>query len=182
MSNNIPGVNKASGPEGGEASASPRPPQPEGYFVNSPPADVLDQARLAVRNATYPNSTVEAAYIAAVDEAVFERVRPLEQLVVGQAKTHVARGKESVENAEKVLAELEAIRDDLRRGKDSAELTRRYTRLRYDVEKMRSVQQSYGKLADTLRTKIADPVAATQKVIAMMPVSSFNPITPRFDR
>ncbi|SDK71652.1 hypothetical protein SAMN05216282_11145 [Cryobacterium psychrotolerans] len=173
---NIPVVRKVDSAEGDDIEQDQPAAQESGYFVTYVADDALDQARFAARDAFYPNSEVERRTIAAVDEEVFDRVRPLEQMVTAQAESHVARGKSSVEGAFALRQELEAVRDDLRRGKDIVELTRRYTQLRREVERTRSLQQSYGKSAESLAAKVADPFAATQRALSIMPRSSFNPI------
>ncbi|MDH6237899.1 hypothetical protein [Cryobacterium sp. CG_9.6] len=172
---NIPGVKKVESPEGGELDQTPSV-QPSGYFPTYVSDEALDQPRIAARNATYPNSEVERRTVAAVDEEVFDRVRPMEQIITAQAESHVARGKASVEAAFSLLQELEAVRDDLRRGKDTSELTRRYTKLCREVERVRGLQQSYSRSADSLRAKVADPIAATQRTLSMMPRDNFRPI------
>jgi hypothetical protein len=172
----IPGVQKVNGPEGQETEQAVPSSQAGAYFVTHVSEDALDAPRIAARKATYPNSEVERRTIAAVDDEVFDRVRVMEQMNTAQAESHVARGTASVEGAFAVLQELEAVRDDLRRGKDTAELTRRYVKLRADVQRMQGLQPSYGRLAEALRAKVADPVAATQKTLSMMPRDSFRPI------
>jgi hypothetical protein len=172
----IPGVQKVDSPEGHEAEQSEPAPQAGAYFPTYVPGDALDMPRIAARNATYPNSEVERRTIAAVDDEVFDRVRVMEQLITEQAENHIARGTASVDSAFSLLQDLEAVRDDLRRGKDTTELTRRYVKLRYEVERMQGLQQSYGRSAEALGAKVADPIAATQKTLSMMPRDNFQPI------
>lgn len=180
--NNIPGVAKADGPYG-EVDMSAPPVQEAGYFINTVPADVLDKARAAAREAAYPNSEVERRTILAVDDEVWDRVRHAEQHVfIPTAEKQLAQGKAHVETAETALSDLEAIRDDLRRGNDITELSTRYIQLRRRVEKLRTTQQSYSRSAEVAGAKVADPLAAVQKVLSAMPQSTFNPInvSPRF--
>ncbi|WP_104195220.1 hypothetical protein [Cryobacterium sp. M25] len=178
----ITGVRKVDSPEGDDIEQVQPAVEQGGYFLTYCPEDALDEPRMAARDASYANSEVERRTIAAVDEEVFDRVRPMEQMITAQAESHVARGKSSVEGAFALRQELEAVRDDLVRGKDVVELTRRYTRLRGEVEKMRRLQQSYGKSTDSLAAKVADPIAATQRTLSLMPRSNFQPIntTPRW--
>lgn len=180
---NIPGVRNVGTADGDDSVHATPAPQVNGYFLTHVAEDALDQARFAAREASYPNSEVERRTIAAVDDEVFDRVRPMEQMITAQAESHVARGQASVEGAFALLQELEAVRDDLRRGGDTVELTGRYTRLRREVERMQKLQQSYGKGAESLRVKVADPIAATQKTLSMMPRDNFHPInaSPRFE-
>ncbi|PXA68534.1 hypothetical protein [Cryobacterium arcticum] len=172
----IPGIKKVDSPDGSDVEETQPAVQPGHYFVTSVAEDALDAPRIAARNASYPNSEVERRTIAAVDDEVFDRVRPMEQVIAAQAEEHVSRGRTSVEGAFALLRELEAVRDDLRRGQDTAELTRRYTKLRHEVDRMQGLQQSYGRSAASLRAKIADPIAAVQKTLSMMPRENFRPI------
>lgn len=158
----------------------------EGTFFDARVApDVLDRARLEARTATYPNSAAEAAYIRAVDEAVFDRVREYERLsLIPGAQKELARGAERTSEAVGLMDDLDAIRDELRQGGNTADLAKRYNTLRLKANRLTTVLSGLSKNADTSRAKLADPVAAAQKVLSIMPLRTFRPIdpTPYLDR
>lgn len=174
----IPGVTRAAGPEGGAEVDQTPTATDSGYFITYAPADALDAPRIAAREATYPNSTTEAAHIRATDEAVFDRVRPFEQHLVQMAESHLAHGGQKMQEVVGLIEELEDIRSELRAGGDTAALAKRYNVARAKIQRSSSVLRGLEKSTDTLRVKAADPLAAAQEVISKMPRSSFNPVNP----
>lgn len=153
------------------------------------PADQLTRIRLEAREAEYGNRQSEEQVLSAVDEAVFERVRPIERLNLDRATSLIdsegtaARsanlGRPNVlQRAADHRAELASIRKELRDGRTPvAELADRYEKVR------RAVHQRDGRAlieianqADRLREKIDDPLKAAEHTLSMMPVTTWRPL------
>lgn len=160
------------------------------YMPSYIPEGIFDRIRAESRTAKYDNTIQERETIAAVDEAIFDRVRPLEILAIDQAQRLIANtdpGQRTadgqpvgnpVQVIEGHLEELDAIRDALREGKIStAELAERYKKVQ------NAVQHGDGHAivaraqeAKNLAKRLSDPMAHAQKVLHKMPLGNWRPL------
>ena len=159
----------------GEAASDEIPPRSGGGIATGP-ADVFDRARAAAREGSYRNRLEEERMIAAVDAAVWERVRPVETLLLDQSERFLAENAERVARSHDLLDELYAIRAQLRDGSDTSELAVRYERVRAAVQVEADYLRRQSGQAQKLRSKLADPLAYSQYLISQMPRSSFRPL------
>lgn len=153
------------------------------------PADQLTRIRLEVREAEYGNRHSEDQAVSAVDDAVFDRVRPIERLNLdratslidneGSAGASLPLNRPNVlQRAENHREELAAIRRELREGQTSvAVLAERYEKVRLAVHQRdgRALIEIANQ-ADRLREKIDDPLKAAEHTLSMMPVSTWRPL------
>jgi len=91
--------------------------------------------RVVARSATYPNRAAEDAAVAAIDTAVVDAVRPLEAILVNEARSIMRDRKVTEDAAANVIGEL---RNDLVRSleggaKPTASLAEQYERLRAEA-------------------------------------------------
>ena len=152
------------------------------------PETRLDDIRLeAYYDTAYPNSYVEEQTLAAVDQAIAERVQVLAQRTLEQAaklleddgapKLSGPRERpNALAKADAHLAELAAIKRELREGKTStAELADRYERVR---ERMQArdghALVALANRATSLRERVADPKAAVGKAYSVTPLSQWR--------
>jgi hypothetical protein len=154
------------------------------------PETKLDDIRLeAYYDTAYPNSHVEEQTLAALDRAIAERVQRAAQSALeraadllqneGAPKTVGPRQTpNALAKADAHLAELAAIRQELRDGKTpTAELAARYEKVRMALQN----RDGHGlvvlnKKATSLREKLADPKAAVAKTLSLMPLSAWRPL------
>jgi hypothetical protein len=167
----------------------------EGYnmLVATIPPGTLGRIRREVRAETFPNSETERETIAAVDEEVFDRVRPVEQRMIARAsafldtqssKARTTNG-ESADNAlaraETQLHELYTIQEELAAGRPTGPLVERY----------RKVRDSFaGTIAPTLlrlageaarlKTDLDDPFATTERILSRLPRANWRPVIGRY--
>lgn len=92
----------------------------------------IHNRRVAARTATYPNRAAEDAAVIAVDTAVVDAIRPLEAILVNEARGLMRDRKVTEDAAANVIGEL---RNDLVRAleggaKPTASLAEQYERLR----------------------------------------------------
>lgn len=169
-------------PEAVKASAN--------YFPTHIPEGQFSRIRAEARTAKYDNSIQERETIAAVDDAIFERVRPMEQLALANAERLLAntnpdqRGADGepvgnvVQIAEGHVAELHAIRDALHEGRVStAELAERYKKVQSaiqygDANRLLARAQE----AKSLAKRLADPLAHTEHILSLMPLGNWRPL------
>lgn len=158
------------------------------YFPTYIPADQFDRIRMEARTAKYDNAIQERATIEAVDDAIFERVRPMEARAIEDAESLLksADPRQSDGNgqpignplqvAESRVAELHAIRDALREGRVStAELAERYKKVQNAIQ----YGDAHALIAQARRAKflserLADPLAHTQKVMSKLPLGHWR--------
>ncbi|MCM3503023.1 hypothetical protein M3667_14215 [Microbacterium sp. P26] len=176
-----------------EHEASPLPASvriSSSYMPSYIPEGIFDRIRAEARTAKYDNTVQERETIAAVDQAIFDRVRPLEMLAIDRAKALIEDTEPGQRNAngqpvgnpvqviEGHLAELDAIRFALREGKAStAELAERYKKVQ------RAVQHGDGhaivaraREAKSLSGRLSDPLGHVQKVLHKMPLGNWRPL------
>lgn len=153
------------------------------------PADQFDRIRLEARDATYRNSQEEAAVIRAVDDAIAERIQRASASHVEQAArllenegapkmTSPRQTPNALAKADGHLAELAAIRKELRAGKTPvAELAARYERVRMAIHNRDGhALVALSNRATSMREKVADPKAAVSKTLSRMPLSMWRPL------
>lgn len=160
------------------------------YMPSYIPEGIFDRIRAEARTAKYGNTLEERETIAAVDQAIFDRVRPLEMLAIDQAKALLANTEPGQRNAsgqpvsnpvqviEGHLTELDAIRDALREGKVStAELAERYSKVRRAVEHGDGhAIVARAREAKSLAERLSDPMRHVQKVLHKMPLGNWRPL------
>lgn len=157
-----------------------------GSIVNPIGPNQLDGPRVAAREASYRNSTEERDQIAAMDEAAFERVRPMEQFFINQGERLAAEITESdpingkpgtVPAADALATELYALVTELERGASASDLAERFkslqNRARHELLPRITRHQ---RAIETTMPRLEDPYAAVQDTIAKMPFSSFRPL------
>lgn len=133
------------------SNASPMSPHPH-------------ELRVAARSAAYPNRTVEDETIRAIDTAVVDKVRMLEQILVNQAQELLRTRKRDEEAAVDLVVNL---RNDLVRVLDAGaaptgDLAARYQELRTQALKTKqSLAAAIGD-AEYLMPNAADPYAYSQ--------------------
>jgi hypothetical protein len=116
------------------------------------------RAMRAARTASYPNSDAERRTIRAVDKAVAEQVRPVEQVAIRQAAALRERGREADQAAHAALAEIRALEDEARRGgRVDAAFAKRYERARADADLALATLHRIDRDAERLAITLSDP-------------------------
>ncbi|GAA1997211.1 hypothetical protein [Microbacterium pumilum] len=141
------------------------------YFDARVPADIIDRVRRDARNSVYPNSTVEADTIRKTDEAVFEKVRILEDYQIGQAQSMLERNKGRVGAALSYVDQIDALRERLRAGEDTKVIAKEFNALEGRIRNREiSLLQGMAGEAETVEAALADPVGNAQHILHLMPL------------
>lgn len=153
------------------------------------PETILDDIRLEARAATYRNSQEEQAVLAAVDNAIAERVQRAAASHLEQAAhllenegapklTGTRQTPNALAKADAHLDELAAIKRELREGKSStAELAARYEKVRMALQNRDGhALVALSNRATSLRDRIADPKAAVARTLSRMPANMWRPL------
>ncbi len=137
-------------------------------------------ARVAARQASYPNSTVERDTIRKVDDAVFDRVRPFEQEMVRNAREWI--GNADVHDQAGSALE-DALREDVRRLADRSDTTvdqdlaARYRALARDAEKAIRQLEAQATHAEFTAARLESPydevMRSTRKYPVIRPTITF---------
>jgi hypothetical protein len=166
-----------------------------GSLVTQVGPNQLDGPRYSARTATYANSNEEREIVNAYDRAAFERVRVLEQFMVGQADAFVAKVTQPnprtnapsvIGAADTLVSELHEVLKELERGTPASELAERFSALQNEARHalFPKIARYQRDIEGTHLPNMEDPYAKAQDVIAVMPFSSFRPLdpTPYLDR
>lgn len=152
---------------------------------------MYENLRLAAREAAYPNSQAEADTVAEVDRRVFERIQGHERRTIDQAEHLIASedrrainartnepARNAIQRAEAHVSALLDLREELKAGrKSTAELADQYTRIKNAI----TTRDGHALLvvrdkAESLRRRVADPVAAAQRTLTRMPANLWRPL------
>lgn len=162
-----------------------------GTLVNPIGPGTLDGPRVAAREARYGNSQEEIEAVMAIDQAAFDRVRPLEQYMIGRAEnfvddvmgtTHPVSHEHRpglIDKTEDIVTNLNDLVTELERGASASDLADRFVALQNQALHMAlpKLLRAMGE-AESHLPKMIDPYGEVQKLIAKMPHSSYRPITP----
>lgn len=164
-----------------------------GSLVNPIGPGTLDDPRIAAREAQYGNRQEEIEAVMSIDQAAFDRVRALENYMIGRAEnfvadvvgstegfgTHHNRRAGLIDRTEDIVTELNDLVTQLERGATAVDLAQRFVALRNKATHEALPKLSRAMLeADTHIPKMQDPYGEVQRVIAKMPHSSFRPVVP----
>lgn len=181
---------RVTGPDSTTPEAAPdtaRHRDTGGTLVNPIGPNQLDGPRVAMREASYRNSTEERDHIAAIDKAAFDRVRPLEEFFINRGEQLAAEvtqpdprtGKSgTIGSADAVATELYAIVTELERGASARDVAERFKSLqnRAKADVLPKIARAQREIEHTHLPRLEDPYAAAQDTIAKMPYSSFRPL------
>lgn len=161
------------------------------YFPATIPADQFTRIREEARVASYANSQVERATVAAVDDAIFDRVRFSERQVIGRAErllgteaTNSAsfkpdpRRQPAMKIADQHLDELLAIRTELERGKTPvSELAERYKKVQTSIQNGDAARLLWlASETETVRKQLSDPIGHAERILSHMPLANWRPL------
>lgn len=172
----VAGPNGGNLPEGEIDTVEDPAPAGETYFDQRVQRDVIDSTRAQARAATYTNSTVENQTIKAVDAALFERVRAMERFQVEQAEGWMDRNRERVGGVLTLSERIEAIQIRLDKGEDPEALAKEFKTLELEARRAKQVLTSHVAEARRMSGNLADPIAAAQKILSMMPRATWQPL------
>jgi len=145
----------------------------------SGPRDFLDNARINARTATYPNSTTEAAHVAAVDAAAFDRVQKFEAHLIANAEGTVLQSRAVNAEADDISKRLYDLEKDVRQGRiNSDDAAVEFETLRRHADNMRNRIARTLHQVETDEAKVSDPYQHAQRVMATMPTQSVRPLNP----
>ena len=161
-----------------------------GTLVNPIGPGTLDGPRIRAREAHYGNRQAEVKAVMDIDQAAFDRVRALEQYMIGRAENFIEDMNGSrkgigpkrpglIDTAEDIVTNLNDLVTELERGATASALAERFVALQNDAmhaalpKLLRAMNEAEGHLP-----RMQDPYSATQDIVAKMPHSSFRPIVP----
>ncbi|PWC03068.1 hypothetical protein [Agromyces badenianii] len=126
-----------------------------------------DDARVHVRSQTYPNTETEREAIAAVDSAVFDKVRLYESQIVATAQHFLDSSTVHTGAADELVTALaEDIRYPLKDGaRPTPELAARYQELRRDAEHAIAALEAAEAEAEWQGDRARDPAAAYSELM-----------------
>lgn len=129
-------------------------------------------ARIAAREVAYPNRAAEDEAVRAIDEQVFDRVRDFENSAAEEAAILLQKQRKHETQATEVLEQLRSeVRLPLMRGAmPTAELAKKYERLRLAAEQAkRSLESADAQTAFQAKTA-ADPYGAISELWKKYPL------------
>ncbi|MGN7964906.1 hypothetical protein ACTJKK_02390 [Microbacterium sp. 22179] len=160
-----------------------------GTLINPIGPGTLDGPRIAAREARYGNSQEEIEAVMAIDQAAFDRVRPLEQYMIGRAENFIddvmgtmhpvshERRLGLIDKTEDIVTNLNDLVTELERGAPASDLADRFVALQNQALHLAlpKLVRAMGE-AESHLPKMIDPYTEVQRLIAKMPYSSFRPL------
>lgn len=129
------------------------------------------QLRVMARTQDYANSTLEAETIAAVDKAVFDRVRTWEQATVQAADEFAESVSVDLTAAKEIGAALAGeVRDVLASGADPVAVAKRFEELRRNAETALAALERAEREAEWHAEKVDDPYASYSALMSKFAV------------
>lgn len=127
--------------------------------------------RILAREATYPNTYTEREAVAAIDSAVFERVRSMENHIVDDAKHFMdERDVDFRASTEIANALIEEVRGALSQGaRPTPALAARYKQLVASAERAITALEAGGTEAAWHAARAADPYATWADLLQRWP-------------
>ncbi|MDL5351583.1 hypothetical protein [Microbacterium sp. zg-YB36] len=162
-----------------------------GTIVNVIGPNQLDGPRIAAREAQYGNRQAEIEAVMDIDQAAFDRVRPVEASMAARAEHLIdeveRKGSDTVppgllESTEGIVTQLNNLVTQLERGTPASQLAERFKQLQNQAITMAlpKVVRALQMIEESHLPNMEDPYGRVQnKVIAKMPNSSFRPLRPR---
>ncbi|WP_100813584.1 hypothetical protein [Microbacterium lacus] len=162
-----------------------------GTIVNVIGPNQLDGPRIAAREAQYGNRQAEIEAVMDIDQAAFDRVRPVEAGMAARAENFIddieRKGTDTVspgliESTEGIVTQLNNLVTQLERGTPASQLAERFKDLQNQARHMAvpKMARALQMVEESHLPNMEDPYGRVQnKVIAKMPHSSFRPLRPR---
>lgn len=186
---------KVTGPESSTPEAQPAESAHHrdmgGSLVSFIGPNQLDGPRVAAREAQYGNRQAEIEAVMDIDQAAFDRVRPVEQGMMARAEQFIdeveRKGTDTVtpgliESTEGIVTELNNLVTQLERGTPASQLADRFKELQNRAHAMAlpKIVRALQAVENSHLPNMEDPYGRVQdKVIAKMPRSSFRPLRPQ---
>lgn len=162
-----------------------------GTLVNFIGPNQLDGPRVAAREAQYGNRQAEIEAVMDIDNAAFDRVRPVEDGMMARAEQFIddmeRKGTEAVrpgliESTEGIVTQLNNLVTQLERGTPASQLAERFKQLQNEARAIAlpKIVRALQAVENSHLPNMEDPYGRVQdKIIAKMPRSSFRPLRPQ---
>ncbi|MBF4604713.1 hypothetical protein [Curtobacterium sp. VKM Ac-2884] len=130
--------------------------------------------RIHAREEAYPNQTAEKAEVKRVDDAVFDRVRMLENALVKSSESLIERGKELTEGSADVEQQLrEQVKYQLDYSSVDLKLAaEQYSKLQSQAQQRIDALERLAREAEWLADRAEDPYMAYRKLVIAYPALS----------
>lgn len=124
----------------------------------------LDRLRIAAREATYPNSTVETKTVEDLERSITEKVRQHENDLVTTATFVHDGGERVLAVTDELLGEMSDLLSDVERSGADASLAARYQNLRGRMTQRIAELERVEREAEFHANKVLDPYGSLEKL------------------